>query len=74
MTKEEDMLHLFLVTECQKIRQSLMEIERMLRVMHAARHPQPKHYGPLGEELAGDLVSAAQRLSPEDRADIDDTP
>jgi hypothetical protein len=63
MTPDE--AHLLATTELQKIRCSVIEIERILRVLHLQRHPMPPP--PLD-------TTPTPPLSPEVRAAIDETP
>ena len=60
-----DQIHLFLVVELNKIRSSVIESERLVRLIHQDRHPMPK--------IEVDM-SLTQPLDPEVRADIDATP
>jgi len=64
MTPDE--AHLLATAELQKIRCSVIEIERILRVLHLQRHPMPP-LPPLD-------TTPTEPLSPEMRAAIDETP
>ena len=61
-----DKAHLLATAELNKIRSSVIEIERILRVLHLQRHPMPPP-PPLD-------TTPTPPLSPEVRAAIDETP
>jgi hypothetical protein len=63
MTPDE--AHLLATAELNKIRSSVIEVERILRVLHLQRHPMPPP--PLD-------TKPTEPLSPEVRAAIDETP
>ena len=62
--KDLDTIHLMIVGQLNEIRGSIIEIDRLMRVMHQDRHPIPK------PELD---MSPTQPLDPETIAEIDET-
>jgi hypothetical protein len=60
--KDLDAIHLMIMGQLNGIRTAVIEIERLMRVMHQVRHPVPK------PEVD---MSPTQPLSPETRMEID---
>jgi hypothetical protein len=62
---ELDRFHVTIMDELNKIRTHVINIERMMRLLHADRHPVPR---PVLD------LSPTQPLDPAVRAAIDETP